>query len=115
MKNKEMLVLMEQLIMMLVFALAAALCLRIFVQAKTISEETARYEEAMIAAQNTAQALKTTADPEKAEALIQSEPYTVQIGEKASGVPGLGIAEIVVSYEGEEICALITSWQEALP
>ena len=42
MKNRTSLVLMEQLVMVLVFALAAAVCLTVFAEADRISRETAR-------------------------------------------------------------------------
>lgn len=115
MKNKASLVLMEQLVMVLVFALAAALCLRIFVQARNVSVETFRRDEAVTIAQNAAQVLKATGDSEKAMALTESAPYTLQIQEKSSGVPGLAMAEIVVLFEGKSIFSLTTGWQEVAP
>ena len=48
MKNKTSLLLMEQLVMVLVFALAAALCLTVFVKADQISRETVRRDEAVL-------------------------------------------------------------------
>ena len=112
MRNKTSLVLMEQLVMVLVFALVAALCLRAFVQARNISEGIYHQDEAVVIAQNAAQALKATADPEKAVSLVESAPYTLQITEKISGIPGLGMAEILVFHEGEAIISLTTGWQE---
>ena len=48
MKSKASLFLMEQLVMVLIFALAAVLCLGIFVRANKISSETARRDKAVI-------------------------------------------------------------------
>ena len=60
MENKASFTLMELLIMVLVFSLAAAGCLRCFVWAKLTSEETAEFDRAVVLAQNTAEALKST-------------------------------------------------------
>lgn len=58
MKNKASLLLMEQLVMILVFALCAALCLQCFVAADEISRETALRDRAVLLAQNTAECMK---------------------------------------------------------
>ena len=60
MKQKTSLLLMEQLVMILVFALAAALCLQIFAKADAISQETARRDRAVVLARNAAELLKAT-------------------------------------------------------
>lgn len=58
MRSKTPLALMEQVVMLLVFALAAALCIQVFV----FSDQTSRYNEtrdrAVLEAQNAAEALK---------------------------------------------------------
>ena len=59
MRNKAPLALMEQLVMILVFALAAALCLQIFVFSSLMSREGALRDRAVTAVQNTAEVLKT--------------------------------------------------------
>ena len=58
MKNKAPLALMEQLIMILVFALAAALCLRLFVYSDRVSVSGAARDQAAAVVQNAAEALK---------------------------------------------------------
>lgn len=58
MKNKAPLTLMEQLTMILVFAIAAAVCLRLFMLANIMSENAASKEQAVAAVQNAAEALK---------------------------------------------------------
>ena len=65
MKSKATLFLMEQLVMLLVFALAAALCLGIFVRADRISAETKERDEAVILACNAAEMLKSVKDPQE--------------------------------------------------
>ena len=58
MKSKAPLVLMEQLIMVLVFALAAALCLQTFVLSEQISKKTKAGNRATIEAQNVAESME---------------------------------------------------------
>ena len=58
MKSKATLFLMEQLVMILVFALAAALCLGVFARADAMSRQLARRDEAVILARNAAELLK---------------------------------------------------------
>jgi Tfp pilus assembly protein PilX len=114
MKHKSSLLLMEQLIMVLVFALAAALCLQVFAKADRISLETTRQDRAMILAQNAAAVLKATeGNIEKAEAFSQ-DGYQVDIT-KLPGVSGLGCAQIQISYEGTPLFTLQTGWQEGAP
>ncbi len=58
MRSRTPLVLMEQLVMVLVFALSAAFCLRIFVLSDRISRENEATTHAALLAQNTAELLK---------------------------------------------------------
>lgn len=112
MKSKASLFLMEQLVMVLIFALAAALCLGIFVRANKISSETARRDEAVIIAQNAAQILKNTGDPELVRQRVDSGGFTLEVQNEDSGVPGLCQAKIIVFYENREMFSLQTGWQE---
>lgn len=124
MKNRTSLVLMEQLVMVLVFALAAALCLGVFVKADQISQETARRDEAVLLAQNGAEVLKSCAgDMEEAAQIlggsltengltVLSAGYTMNVELVESGVPGLGQARICVYLENEPLFDLRTGWQE---
>ena len=98
--------------MLLVFALSAALCLGVFVHADRISQETERQDEAMILAQNAAQILKYTGDPQKTLQMTDGGELAVEILEKESSVSGFRQAEIVVFYENSEIFSLQTGWQE---
>lgn len=61
MRSKAPLALMEQLIMVLVFAIAGALCLRLFVAADKMSERSAALDCAVIQAQTAAEILKSDA------------------------------------------------------
>ena len=63
MRSKSPLALMEQLVMVLVFALAAALCLRAFVLADQTSRHHADVDRAVLLCQNAAETLKATGLP----------------------------------------------------
>ena len=117
MKNKISLLLMEQLVMVLVFALAAALCLSAFVSADRISRETAQRDEAVALAQNAAEVLKATAgDGERAMQLLEADAaaagFRLEILPADSGIALLGQAEIQVWLEEAQIFTLQTGWQE---
>ena len=63
MRSKSPLALMEQLVMVLVFALAAALCLRAFVLADQTSRYHADVDRSVLLCQNAAETLKATGLP----------------------------------------------------
>ena len=76
MKNKAPLTMMEQVIMLLVFALAAALCLQAFTAADRTSKTYAARDRAATAAQSAAEALKSTGgNYEEAAALLNGFVY----------------------------------------
>ena len=108
MRNKAALLLMEQLMMILVFALAAALCLQLFASSALLSRQTRQQNEAAILAQNTAEQLKAGLQLTD----YQQGPYTVLIRQGETPIPGLGQASITVSVDGEAIFQLTTAWQE---
>lgn len=126
MKSRASLVLMEQLIMILVFALAAALCLQTFVKADHISRETAMQDQAVILTQNGAETLKACeGDLAAAARLLGGVPsgdrltvdhreMRLELEITPSEIPGLGRAEVrVVGTETEEtLFSLTVSWQE---
>ena len=58
MRSKAPLVMMEQIIMVLVFALASALCLQTFVLSGTISKKIEQENRAALEAQNAAECIK---------------------------------------------------------
>lgn len=127
MKNKASLVLIEQLIMTLVFALAAAVCLQIFVKADSISRQTERLGQAQVLAQNGAEAIKA-ADGDLAQAAkrlgasldeqtltAETDDLVLTVSVIPSSVAGLGQAQITVSYEDVPLLELVTGWQEVGP
>lgn len=127
MKNRTSLLLMEQLVMVLVFAIAAAVCLRLFGAAWQINRQTELRSEAAVLAQNGAEAVKgCQGDLEKAGMILDGETngdvLTVSDGELVmqiirlpDSLPGLGQAQIRVMQEQEELFFLAVSWQEVIP
>lgn len=115
MKHKTSLLLMEQLVMILVFAVAAALCLQIFSKSWDISEETARRDTAVILARNAAELLKATDGNLQAAEALSRDGYRVTVVSLPASVPGLAQAEIAVTFEEKTLFSLETGWQEMLP
>lgn len=126
MKNRTSLVLMEQLIMILVFALTAAVCLQAFVQADQLSRETALRDQAIVCAQNGAETLKACGGSlEEAARLlgggvsgatltVHYEKLYLEIQVLPARQPGLGTAEVnaAESETGQILCTLKVGWQE---
>lgn len=127
MKNRTSLLLMEQLVMVLVFAIAAAVCLRLFGAAWQINRQTELRSEAAVLAQNGAEAVKgCQGDLEKAGMILDGETngdvltvsdgdLVMQIIRRPDSLPGLGQAQIRVMQEQEELFFLAVSWQEVIP
>jgi len=138
MRSKAPLALMEQAVMVLVFALAAALCLRCFVWADQTSRRSAARDRAIVEAQSAAEALKATAGDFEAAAVslggsadggslmvdygqdwtaaAEAVRYTLGAAAVDSGVPGLAKAEIWVHdlTQSEADCELFriqVAWQ----
>ncbi len=135
MKNKAPLALMEQMVMLLVFALAAALCLQVFVLAEQLSRRCEMEAHAVWAAQNAAEVLKDSGgDYEQAmkshgghreeeswrigydgqwQQSDQNAAYWVQVVPADSGQPLLGMADVTVETLDEvELFCLTVAWQE---
>ena len=137
MRSKSPLALMEQVIMVLVFALAAALCLQVFVLSDQMSEKNRDTDRAVLLAQNTAEMIKACGGVEEAAEAVggtirqtmwssyyyedltpapdaESGYYHVGVLPMNSGVEGLGQAAIeVFRWDGNEgLFALTVAWQE---
>lgn len=133
MKSKTPLALMEQVIMVLVFALAAALCLRAFVLSENISRGCEEQDRAVQAVQTVAETLKNChGDFSKTERLVQAaldnidvvfyhsdhwedpqDSLCVIILPVASGSELLGCAEVAArNADGDTIVSLTVAWQE---
>ena len=135
MRSKTPLAMMELLVMLLVFALAAALCVQVFVFADGDSRRDAARDRALAEAQNAAECLKSLRGDYAAAAQTlggdwDGESWTIAWDEDWAPVseaesayrlevlPGggtalLGSAELTAyTTDGEVLCALRTAWQE---
>ncbi|WP_298030373.1 hypothetical protein [uncultured Dysosmobacter sp.] len=136
MKSKAPLALMEQLMMVLVFALAAALCVQVFVLSDRASRRYEARDQAVLAAQNAAETLKSgrgdmgrrlsdAADRlggDCAQGLLWVDydenwqpgggTYRLTAQGTDSGVSGLAMAHVAVEWDGGELFSLDVAWQE---
>ena len=141
MKSKAPLATMEQMVMMLVFALAAALCLQTFVASDGMSKDAQARDRAVTLCQNAAEAIRHTggdfqqaaemlgcvlqedeyyqdyfiADYNADWSLTEDGPrYTLSACRLESEAPGLGKASIWVKDEAAEaeLFRIETAWQE---
>lgn len=86
-ENKTPLALMEQVIMVFVFALAAALCVQVFVYARTMSVNMERRDQAMVVCQSIAETAKV---------------YAGRVGEMCKSLDaGEGENELFLFYDEE--------------
>ncbi|MDO4482140.1 MAG: hypothetical protein Q4C14_05365 [Bacillota bacterium] len=133
MKSKAPLALIEILIMILIFALASALCMNIFLWSEKQSEAVELKGRAAEEIQTAAECLKyRNGDFEQAAAdsggdwivhqsgeteiwVRDREDMTVSMEKSPSDTEGLGRAEIsAFSYEGHEILSVEVYWQTSL-
>ena len=114
MKSKAPLPFMEQVIMILVFAITAALCLKGFAAANTLSLQQERKNAAVILAQNAAETLKATGGDYEALANVDrdDDALTLKATPKDTDNPFLGAADIKVFYEEELLLQISAAWQE---
>ena len=91
MKSKAPLVMMEQIIMVLIFALAAALCLQAFALSGKVSGEMEAKNRAAVEAQNAAELMKTKGMKQylkELKAQSVQEGFRVFFDENWNEVPG---------------------------
>ena len=136
MRNKAPLALMEQLVMLLVFALAAALCLKVFVLSDQLSRRCEERDRAVVVAQNAAETMKICKgnvidcseisggfadgsawkigyDLDWQQTALDQAAYQVLVVPVASATKLLGTAEVCAqTIEGELLFQLTVSWQE---
>ena len=136
MKNRTLLPLMEQILMIAVFALAAALCLQGFALANRISRDRQAKDTAVIMAQNAAEVLKSVSgDFDNACTVYggvkqgpnwyisydadwtllntqEGEVYSVQAFYRETDNPLLGSATICIREGNKIIYTLTVGWQE---
>lgn len=136
MRSKAPLALMEQLVMLLVFSLAAALCVQAFAVADRISRAGEERDQAVIAVQTAAETVKAFAGSLEEAAAHMGGQYAqglwymeldqdwniLPTGEQGvyrlcvqgmpSGTAGLGMAQIWAEKAEETVYALDVAWQE---
>ena len=124
MKNKAPLALIELVVMTLVFALCAALCLRGLVSAELTKNADFERDQAVLCVQSTAEIVKynqgdypaeTYYDADWQECGKESACYLIKVEKAAQDEQYLGTARIsacCVSGGSREIIALTAAWQE---
>ena len=137
MKSKAPLVMMEQLVMVLVFALAAAICVRVFALSDRISRENETRDRAVSAVQNAAETMKAChGDGASAAGLLggswDGAAWSISYDSSWAPVPDgtegafqvlavltdsgqalLGTAEVTAfGWQGKELYSISTAWQE---
>jgi len=135
MRSKTPLMLIEQIVMILVFALCAVICLQIFVKSYLISEHNEALAKAVLYAQNTAETLKSGGTDilkdswDKYEDVFvrfydesweetsseESAEYILAVKEEKTEIKGLGKCSVTVrqpSLEDDVLFSLNVSWQE---
>lgn len=137
MRSKAPLAMMEQMVMLLVFALAAALCLQAFVHSDQLSQQGEARDRAVTLCQNAAEVLRSTGGDFAAAAkqlgAVQPDKdsfqmdytsewtpaedrmrYTLGAGRVESDVSGLGKASVWLRDEtaGSELFRIEVAWQE---
>lgn len=138
MRGRSPLVLMEQVIMLAVFALAAALCLRVFVLSDQLSRQGEIRDQALLQAQSAAEVYRhcqgqgdqavelaggswdgaswTLLWDESWQLVDQADQaeYRLTVTPEDSGNELLGRAQVTVTQAGETepVCTLPLAWQE---
>ena len=113
MKSKAPLFLIELLIMLLVFSAAAALCLKAFSKAESISIQNEMRTSAVANVKNTAEKIKSRKGFEAENSVVDCGEYRLFIEEKDSDFPLLGIAEITaIDKNGNTVFAMTASYQK---
>ncbi|MDO5445754.1 MAG: hypothetical protein Q4F31_09075 [Eubacteriales bacterium] len=115
MKNKAVLSLIEQVIMVLVFAVAAAICLRVFMHADSISQDSSYTDSAFVMAQNTAEMIKNSCGElllEEGTYFLKENDLVLKAELSETDNQYLGAAEITVYREDEILCEIPVRWQK---
>ena len=119
MRIKTPLVLMEQLVMVLVFAMAAAICLQVFSLSDRLSKENEARAEAALLAQNTAEELKSSygealLDWEEVDGryFMEEDGDRVQVQTAETEISGLQKVKLQVWQEEEVLFEIPVAWQE---
>lgn len=123
MKNKANLAVMEQVIMLLVLAVAAAICIQVFIQAHLTEKQNHLQDMAIQNVQNVAEIIKSTGNLEHTAQktggciengvlTVQFDGFTVTASPVQSDDPLLGRAKVAAFDEDSIIAQLDICWQE---
>lgn len=134
MRNKATLILLEQAVVLVVFALSAVLCLRAFLWADETAKWLSARDQGLILAQNAAEILKdANGNLSRAAQIMGGEicgdewvltldggwditmdemEYTLRARQVDSGLPGLGQGRVTVYRQEGQLCQLEVFWQE---
>ncbi len=129
MKNKTALLLIELVLLVAVFAAAAAICLRLFAWADAASRKDTRQDQALLHAQNAAQEIKLAkGDLEQAAARLGGEVSggiwekkledgcVLRVESRETDTKYLGMASItVLDTDGSALARIDACWQEDGP
>ena len=122
MRSKAPLVLMEQLIMVLVFAIAAALCLRVFAGSGNLSKQYEMTDRAVLEAQAVAESLKhSKTEPFDGQLTVSYDENWLPTSDAAAyylhitcSRPNSYLVQANISVctaDGKELFALPVAWQ----
>lgn len=116
MKHRASLSLLEQVLMLLVFAVAAVVCLQAFVWSGQTSRAMVRQDQALILAQNAAETLKHTHDSDETARIFEPQArkhgWTLHITSTDSDWDLLSTAVVEIWDEARCIARLPVAWQE---
>lgn len=134
MRSRAPLALIEQALMLVVFALAAVLCLKAFAWADVRSEQSAARDRALLEAQNVSETLKYYKGDFAAAAdfgggawngevwtirydgawneTADAAAYLLRVSPRESGLETLGMADVAVLCGDTPLAALQICWQE---
>ena len=125
MRSKAPLVIIEQLVMLLVFALSAAICVQVFSLSDQLSVKYEAEDQAVLKAECMAEEIKVSGlsdnkivyfDSDWKELSVQEgagATYKAEAVPAESGSPLLGRATITVyGQKGQTLCVLPVAWQE---
>ncbi len=119
MRSKTPLVLMEQLAMVLVFAMAAAICLQMFAFSGRLSKKNEAVAEAALIAQNVAEELKYTCgedlftwDSAGGIYFMEEGRFCIMAQEEESDISGLCKVRLKVLADDEVLFEIPVAWQE---
>ena len=124
MKSKSPLIMLEQLLMLLVFALAAALCLQAFTLADSLSKGAGQQDSAILEVQKAAETIKYCGgDMEQAAEMLDgqwndnllqviSDDCIIYAEKQDSGMAHMGSARLWADDDkGQELFAISVAWQ----